>query len=268
MLLDLHLDAIGLWADLTQSLPDIPEPTTADGTFEGTPNYQQISVQSLEDLMIYLKEWWTGPWPKLHYKIDYVNDEGYSVKYHISKDLLGLSETEERFEANTYLIDDPSNEAGFEEKAADLYFQTFLKFWGIELALIVADIFAVWSCAALEKSPANWPFIALTGTLWVLGFIAWLWLSVNDVCQNTNDPFERFWVITALGITGLFGFGLADFLKDLGSYLIKNGIRKVTEFFNDREGPSLSWILFKLLLSLFVFALAGIVLILTINVIM
>ena len=238
---ELQLQTIGLYAGQVVTVPD---PVEADGTIEGTnPGDEDIPLPKPEDLIT-----------------DYTTPEGQSIKYHVSTDIIGITAVEEELDTKTNIAEDPFEEKSFVENVASLYLQTFVKLWHIEVALIISDILAVWACAAWEKNPAWWPAIAIVGGVWTSAFIAWLVLSLDNVCSNTDDAFERFWVILALGITAILGFAVADFLKDLGSYLIKKGINQFTEFFLNREGPSLTWILFKLTCALFVFVAAGTVL--------
>ncbi len=205
--------------------------TGPDGTTEGLGEYineemdeNMPRIISPEEVNGEVTQWWTGPWPRLHSKIDYMTEDGYRAKYHISNDLLGNVQVEEEMQLTTELADDPINDPGFSASIADVYFNTLVTLWSVEMVLIITDIFTVWACVAWEKNPSWWPLAAITGAAWTAAFSIYLGLMINEILSETDNPFVRFWAIALLGISMVFGWSMTDFLKDLGVYLIQKGI--------------------------------------------
>ncbi|NHJ14019.1 MAG: hypothetical protein EAX95_10110 [Candidatus Thorarchaeota archaeon] len=256
--------------DLSRHDPNNPgEKQLYDATQEGTgeavaggvynPGVRMPTPAELDNKV---EQWWTGPWPRLHSKINYTNEYGQRIKYHLSNDLLGVMIVEEEMEICTNDLDDPVNQDGFYAQVGEVYLQTLIALWATEMVLIVSDIATTIACAALEKFPDKWWLAALLGACWVGSFGVYVGQMVFDVCSNTDQPYIRFWAIVLLGITMLFGVSAADIIKDLGEYIV-SGAGGLTEFFLERPTASLSWIFFKFLCTLITFMFAGAVLILT-----
>ncbi len=266
-LIQMRVHDISVLTDLDAVNPLDPEPDApveADGTDYGDAEYVQgkLPPPDKEALIGEVNNWWTGPWPRLHTKVDYVAADGASVKYHVSNDLLGCLVVEEDMDIETNRAEDPLESPEFLARVAQVYFDTLWANKEIEIAVTVSDALMSIVCAGLEKHPAWWPAAIALGVAWTALFVVVTYATISGVCRQTEDPFERYWSIVLIGITICFGWLVASSLSPIGQY-VAAGKGSMSDWFMTKTTASLTWILWKFLCTLIIFVMAGIVLTLT-----
>ncbi|NWF96563.1 MAG: hypothetical protein HXY34_10530, partial [Candidatus Thorarchaeota archaeon] len=175
-LVDMRVQDINVVADLSRA-----NPVDCDGTTTGAGEYvllghfgDMIQVPDKEVLMNEVYRWWTGPWPRLHTKIDYVTPDNMHVKYHVSNDMLGCMVVEEGMVLETNRAGDPIEKPNFTSQVASVYLHSLLTNAAIEMGLAVSDLACCVVCAGLEKSPQYWPAAVALGVAWTLMFIVFV----------------------------------------------------------------------------------------------
>ena len=187
---------MGLWADLTQSLPDIPEPTTADGTVLGEPH-----PPPQEDLVSKVLSWWTGPWPELHSKIDETTTGGALIKAQAKADLL----REMRIEYLTATDENNQNILTLGNDAGSIAIQLLIDNWYIFLGLLFVDFMWATACSCACVIPGWIPYAIALGIDWL---VLYGWSIAVFECSLRNSGYSpniRFWALIIAGAALAFG---------------------------------------------------------------
>ncbi len=214
-LIDLRLHAIGLYAGQDTS---VPEPEGQDGTATDSNDelalkYQQMGlINPPEDLMNEVESWWTGPWPVLHVRIEQTTSEGFTFRYQVARDLLGFSQVEDA-SLETNSPDDPlENEGYLDALAEDVVQQWFLEQF-LHNLVFLTGVGASIACMACEKFPGLWPVAAGLIIAYCALFVIDMAVTINNICEITDNAFNRFWMIVVIGLGLLLTITCLDFIK-------------------------------------------------------
>ncbi|MGY5873510.1 MAG: DUF2341 domain-containing protein [Candidatus Thorarchaeota archaeon] len=239
---DLQLQTIGLYAGLVTTLPD---PVIADGTSFGEP---QPPPQ--EDWITQVINWWTGPWPECHSKVDQFYPNGGHAMVQTKTDLFG------RMNMEMLSIGDGqgNNLDELDETVGDLSIQLLLDNLVVLGGLLILEfIFASVSFAA-NFNPLWTPVAVAEGFVWLLLYIYSITILEVNLRNSGYPPLLRFQVLIATGL--LFGFGallLGIGYKVFGAILAGENVGEVI---SESILGSFIFLIFKLCAAAALFAFA------------
>ncbi|NHJ12428.1 MAG: hypothetical protein EAX95_02075 [Candidatus Thorarchaeota archaeon] len=264
-----------LETDLTRHDPNNPgEEQDYDGTNQGKRTrleaqfYGMTSCPPPSDLMNEIDNWWTGPWPVFHVKIDKTTIEGFVFRYQVARDLLGFTQVEEAYLVSNSPDDPITDEAYAQALAEDVVAEWFaegIRHWIVFLGGLAASV----ACMATEKFPAYWPVAAVLIAVYIGLFATDIILTTFDIMDLTDDPWNRFWMIVFVGLGILLTITGVDFVRPgMALWMTERAAGETASLFtllvHGMTDMSVIFLCFKILLVLWVFVVAGLVWTLTV----
>ena len=261
---------MGLWADLTTTLPDIPEPVGDDGTIVGMSEGSCINqlIPTLKNILSNVVRWWTCPWPELHSRFEQTSTDGPLITYQEKCDLLGQS-TVEQTSLHVSATADPIEEQSFYEALAANVIEVWEFTLATKIAALLVGVAASITCMFCIP-PIN-PWHLLLATVLVGAFTGLvlidLVLTIEKTISMTDNALMRWWIIVAsmsLLILGWVCYGIlipyAGFYK---AARIAATSTNFSDWANSLTDASVAFLVWKVCLIGFIFVAATAVLVWT-----
>jgi hypothetical protein len=269
-LLSMRIHDIAVVADPNRRLHDEPEPVVYDGTTEGLYKGSShfLLIPTLEDILSYMIQWWTGWWPELHTKFEQTSLDGPSIIYQEKCDLLGQSEVER---TSLHVSDDNSiEEQPFFEALAANVIDVWIVTLATKIAVLLAGVSASMACAACTAPVSTWLLILAAGLVGVYTglLIVDLVITIEEALTMTDNAIMRWWIIVAsmsLVVLGWVFYGIL--IPYQGFYNAAKAAAQSTNFANwmcSLTEPSVIFLMWKVCLIGVIFAAATMVFTLTV----